>query len=244
MVRGAAVAVSLHDGMKHTIPQSIPHAGVHVVSQGTMGLQSLSLLDDDGRIAVPGIYDEVVPLSPEARERLKKLPFDEGEFRADTGMLSEVQMSGERGYTPYELMWHRPAISINALEAAPLKGASNQIVDSARARVGIRTVRTVRGITCVIVHWPVLIDGRVAWMINIRMSSEATEARQIRVASKMKERKQLEIALALKEGKNTVLVEEIKGLRSRAKEGLALIEVQNKIVDDAFEECSKIIKKK
>ena len=37
-------------------------------------------------------------------------------------------------------MWHRPSLDVNALEAAPLKGASNQIVPSARARVGIRIV--------------------------------------------------------------------------------------------------------
>lgn len=103
------------------------------------------LVDDAGRIAIKGIYDEVVALSPEARERLQKLPFDEEEFRSDAGMLPGVKMSGENGYTPYELMWHRPAISINALEAAPLKGASNQLVDSARARVGIRTVPNMKG---------------------------------------------------------------------------------------------------
>ena len=37
-------------------------------------------------------------------------------------------------------MWHRPSLSISALEAAPLEGASNQIVPSARARIGLRIV--------------------------------------------------------------------------------------------------------
>jgi acetylornithine deacetylase/succinyl-diaminopimelate desuccinylase-like protein len=98
------------------------------------------LLDSDGKLAIPGLYDKVRPLSDEARARVQSLPYDEAEFRADTQILDGVGMSGEKGYSPYELMWHRPAVAISALEAAPLEGASNQIVASARARVGIRTV--------------------------------------------------------------------------------------------------------
>jgi acetylornithine deacetylase/succinyl-diaminopimelate desuccinylase-like protein len=99
-----------------------------------------SLMSDDGRIAIDGLYDDVKELDAEARERLAQLPYDEAEFRADCGMLEGVPLGGEKGYSPYELMWHRPAIAISALEAAPLAGASNQIVPSARARIGIRTV--------------------------------------------------------------------------------------------------------
>ncbi len=55
-------------------------------------------------------------------------------------MLDGVEMAGESGPSIYEKLWHRPALAVSALEAAPLKGASNQIVSSARARIGIRTV--------------------------------------------------------------------------------------------------------
>jgi len=103
------------------------------------------LVDDQGRIALDGLYDDVQPLDDSYRARLATLPFDEAELRADAGMLEGVKLAGEAGYSPYELMWHRPSISINALEAAPLEGASNQIVDSARARVGIRTVPNMDG---------------------------------------------------------------------------------------------------
>ncbi len=99
-----------------------------------------SLSDDQGRIAIDGLYDDVRPLSDDARARVAALPYDEQAFRNDAGLLEGVHFAGEKGYGPYELMWHRPALTISALEAAPLKGASNQIVASARARVGIRTV--------------------------------------------------------------------------------------------------------
>jgi acetylornithine deacetylase/succinyl-diaminopimelate desuccinylase-like protein len=98
------------------------------------------LMDDEGRLTIDGIYDDVRDIDPTLRGKLAKLPFDESEFRSDTGMLEGVALSGEPGFSPYELMWHRPSLAISALEAAPLKGASNQIVPSARARVGLRTV--------------------------------------------------------------------------------------------------------
>jgi acetylornithine deacetylase/succinyl-diaminopimelate desuccinylase-like protein len=106
------------------------------------------LLDDHGRIAIPGIYDKVRPLDEGTRRRLRELPFDEAQFRADAGLFDGVALAGEAGYSTYELTWHRPAISINALEAAPIKGASNQIVSSARARVGLRTVPDMDGKEC------------------------------------------------------------------------------------------------
>ena len=40
----------------------------------------------------------------------------------------------------YERLWTRPALTVIALEASPIKGSSNQIVDSARARVSVRIV--------------------------------------------------------------------------------------------------------
>ncbi len=100
-----------------------------------------SLVDAEGRIAIDGLYDKVRPLDDTVRERLEGLPYDEAEFRQDAGFLDGVQMAGEQDIrSPYEKIWHRPAIAISALEAAPMKGASNQIVPSARARIGIRTV--------------------------------------------------------------------------------------------------------
>jgi acetylornithine deacetylase/succinyl-diaminopimelate desuccinylase-like protein len=98
------------------------------------------LVDDHGRLAIPGVDGNVRPLTQLQRERLAELPFDEAAFRAAAGLLDGVRTAGQPGCTPYELMWHQPAVTISALEAAPLDGAPNQIVPSARARIGIRTV--------------------------------------------------------------------------------------------------------
>ncbi|MBW2528525.1 MAG: M20/M25/M40 family metallo-hydrolase [Deltaproteobacteria bacterium] len=120
------------------------HSGIFggPVPDATLALCKLlaRLTDDDGRLAIDGAYDAVRPLSEQQRAAIRDLPFDEQEFRKAAGVLDGVALAGEPGCTVYEMMWHRPAVAISALEAAPLEGAPNQIVPSARARIGIRTV--------------------------------------------------------------------------------------------------------
>jgi acetylornithine deacetylase/succinyl-diaminopimelate desuccinylase-like protein len=103
------------------------------------------LLGSDGTIQIPGIYDDVRPMTADERARLSALPFDMAAFRADACVHDEVCLAGEQDYSPYELMWRRPSIAITAMEASPIKGATNQIIASARARVGIRTVPDMDG---------------------------------------------------------------------------------------------------
>jgi acetylornithine deacetylase/succinyl-diaminopimelate desuccinylase-like protein len=55
-------------------------------------------------------------------------------------MLPGTKLVRERGYSVYEQVWTRPSLTVIAFEAHPLAGASNQILDSARARISMRTV--------------------------------------------------------------------------------------------------------
>ncbi len=103
------------------------------------------LVADDGSIAIAGLYDAVRPMTADERAKMAELPFDAAAFRRDAAMLDGTKFSGEPKFTAYEQMWRRPSIAISALEAAPLAGASNQIIASARARVGIRTVPDMDG---------------------------------------------------------------------------------------------------
>src|SRR3984893_2671009 len=43
------------------------------------------LHDDDGRVTLPGFYDQVLPLSAEERELFARLPFDEKQWLAEAG---------------------------------------------------------------------------------------------------------------------------------------------------------------
>jgi len=102
------------------------------------------LLDDlrgaDGRIDVPGLYRRVVRPSASVRRRLRQLPFSEAAFRREAGMLPGTRLQRERGVSVYEQLWTRPSLTAIAIEAHPLHGSSNQILDSARARLSLRTV--------------------------------------------------------------------------------------------------------
>ncbi len=95
---------------------------------------------DDGKIDVPGLYRRVVRPSPSVRQRLRRLPFSEAAFRRGAGMLPGTRLERERGVSVYEQLWTRPSLTVIAIEAHPLHGSSNQILDSARARLSLRTV--------------------------------------------------------------------------------------------------------
>ncbi|MBI5757553.1 MAG: dipeptidase [Planctomycetales bacterium] len=71
-----------------------------------------SLHDDNGRVTVPGFYDDVTPMSPAERDRLAKLPFDEATFR---GSLGVAATHGESGFTTIERRWCRPTCDVNGI---------------------------------------------------------------------------------------------------------------------------------
>lgn len=94
----------------------------------------------DGSIDVPGLYRRVVRPAAAVRRRLRRLPFSEKAFRAGAGMVKGVRLERERGLSVYEQLWTRPSLTVIAVEAHPLQGAVNQVLDSARARLSMRTV--------------------------------------------------------------------------------------------------------
>ncbi len=59
-----------------------------------------SLVDEDGRVTVPGFYDDVVDLTDAEREAYATVPFDHDGFMKATGVTEP--MSGERGWTLVE----------------------------------------------------------------------------------------------------------------------------------------------
>jgi acetylornithine deacetylase/succinyl-diaminopimelate desuccinylase-like protein len=55
-------------------------------------------------------------------------------------MKPGTKLVGEKTYSVYERLWTRPSLTVIALEAQEIQGSSNQILDSARARLSMRTV--------------------------------------------------------------------------------------------------------
>jgi acetylornithine deacetylase/succinyl-diaminopimelate desuccinylase-like protein len=98
-----------------------------------------SLVDEDGRPAIPGLWDRVRSLSAKDKAALDALPFDEALYRKQAKLVDGARITGGEG-TVYEKMWHHPSIAVNAVEASSRRQAANIINDVAWARIGIRTV--------------------------------------------------------------------------------------------------------
>ncbi|WIB36117.1 M20/M25/M40 family metallo-hydrolase [Curtobacterium sp. MCJR17_043] len=78
-----------------------------------------ALHDDDGRIALPGFYDDVEELTDERREQLGDLSFDTDVWLERTETRS---VTGESGHTVEERLWARPAIEVLTLLAGDPTG--------------------------------------------------------------------------------------------------------------------------
>jgi acetylornithine deacetylase/succinyl-diaminopimelate desuccinylase-like protein len=96
------------------------------------------LRDKDGRILVPGFYDDVVALSPFERAHFASHPFDAGEYRDSLGV---PELFGEGGFTPIEQRSARPTFEINGLTSGYQGSGSKTIIPAmARAKITMRLV--------------------------------------------------------------------------------------------------------
>ncbi len=71
-----------------------------------------SLHSADGRVAVPGFYDDVAALQPWEREAWQRLPFGDVEMRAVTGVS---ELFGEVGFSNVERVCARPTAEVNGI---------------------------------------------------------------------------------------------------------------------------------
>jgi len=114
-------------------PSQDLHSGVFggaVVNPAIVLTKMLSsLIDDQGRIQIPGFYDDVIAVSPEERDQFAALPFDEEGFKKQLGVGS---LGGEEGYTTLERRWVRPTFDINGLTSG-YQGEGEKTVLPARA---------------------------------------------------------------------------------------------------------------
>ncbi|HTN51056.1 MAG TPA: M20/M25/M40 family metallo-hydrolase [Anaeromyxobacter sp.] len=96
------------------------------------------LVDAEGRIAIPGVYDRVRPMSREQRQAIAALPVTPEDFRRQARLRPGVRLLG--GQHPLEVNWWMPSLAVNAIQASTRRDARNIINEAAWARVGIRLV--------------------------------------------------------------------------------------------------------
>jgi acetylornithine deacetylase/succinyl-diaminopimelate desuccinylase-like protein len=97
------------------------------------------LHDDDGRITLPGFYDDVLPLPGDERELIARLPFDEKAWLAEAGNSGAA--SGEAGFSTLERIWARPTAEVNGVWGGHTgPGGKTIIPASAHAKLSFRLV--------------------------------------------------------------------------------------------------------
>jgi len=118
------------------------HSGIFggAVDNPAMALCQLlgQLREKNGRVTIPGFYDDIAPLSVYERKQFKRLPITDRELQK---MLGVKKLFGERGFTPFEQRSARPTFEINGLTSGYQGEGGKTIVPAwARAKITCRLV--------------------------------------------------------------------------------------------------------
>lgn len=96
------------------------------------------LIDEKGKITIPGFYDDVVELSAAERAMLAKAPFDIEEYKS---FLNIDELKGEDGYSTMERTGIRPCLDVNGIWGGYTgEGAKTVIPSKAYAKISMRLV--------------------------------------------------------------------------------------------------------
>jgi len=96
------------------------------------------LHNKNGKITIPGFYDDVMKLSKKEKENFNKLKFSEKKFASEIGVKT---LQGEKGYTTFERLWTRPTLDCNGIVGGFTgKGAKTIIPAKASAKISMRLV--------------------------------------------------------------------------------------------------------
>lgn len=96
------------------------------------------VIDEDGRITVPGFYDDVEEVPQAEREMIARIPFNETEYKAAIGVK---ELSGEKGYSTLERNSCRPSFDVCGIWGGYTGEGSKTVLPSkAYAKVSCRLV--------------------------------------------------------------------------------------------------------
>lgn len=118
----------LHSGMHGGIAYNPIHALVKVLSQ---------LRDENGKIAIPGFYDDVVEMTQEELSAIC-FKFDDDEYQTMFGIKAT---GGEKALKPLERNWLRPSLEINGINGGYYGPGFKTVIPAiATAKVSCRIV--------------------------------------------------------------------------------------------------------
>lgn len=97
-----------------------------------------ALTDADGRITLPGFYDDVEEVSREERDMLGAVPYDEEKYKANVGVKT---LFGEKGFTTLERTAIRPTFDVCGIWGGYTgEGAKTVLPSKAYAKLSCRLV--------------------------------------------------------------------------------------------------------
>ena len=93
----------LHSGMYGGLARNPIHVLTRILGR---------LHDDQGRVSVPGFYDDVPELDPALAADWQGLGFDHAAYLGDVGLSVPA---GEAGRMPLEMIWSQPTAEVNGI---------------------------------------------------------------------------------------------------------------------------------
>lgn len=119
----------LHSGMYGGLARN----PIHVLTRILAGLH-----DGEGRVTVPGFYDDVAELPDSLRQQWQALAFDHARYLGDVGLSVP---SGEVDRTPLEMIWSRPTAEVNGIWGGYTGAGFKTVLPAeAHAKVSFRLV--------------------------------------------------------------------------------------------------------
>ncbi len=96
------------------------------------------MVDDNGKITIPGFYDDVLEVSSDERKLMAQAPFNEAAYKTAIGV---EELAGETGYSPNERTGIRPSFDVCGIWGGYTgEGAKTVLPSKAYAKISTRLV--------------------------------------------------------------------------------------------------------
>ena len=129
-VEATGPARDLHSGMYGGVAPNAVYGLIELLAKAK---------DADGRILIPGVYDDVAAPDPAETASWEQLPFSEKEFLRDE--VGSSALTGEPDQTVFARTWARPTFEVHGIAGGFTgAGAKTVIPAKATAKVSLRLV--------------------------------------------------------------------------------------------------------